>query len=88
LQFNAYHGLAGMYIVRDCCGDTQLEENLPSGDFESPLLIGDRMLASDGTNDLYEHKNKNNKIKITFTCMNDPPPFFLKGSSLCLVAAG
>jgi hypothetical protein len=46
-----------MYIVRDCCGDVQLEENLPSGEFESPLIIGDRVMTNDvSNNDLYDEK--------------------------------
>ena len=45
-------GLAGMYVVRDCCNDVQLEDNLPSGEFESAMIIGDRMLTNDGNNDL------------------------------------
>src|SRR5262249_51783096 len=45
-RLNNYMGLAGMYILRD-----EIEEslNLPSGDFEIPLVVQDRSLAPDGS---------------------------------------
>ncbi|MEY4174926.1 MAG: hypothetical protein RI900_2091 [Actinomycetota bacterium] len=42
---NAYHGLAGMYLLRDA------EEQalpLPKGEYDVPLLITDAMFATDG----------------------------------------
>jgi len=50
-RLNVHAGLAGMYLVRDA-RDTGLAGNpigLPSGQFELPLIIQDRMFNADGT---------------------------------------
>ena len=45
-RLNVYMGLAGMYILRD---DVEDALNLPSGDYEIPLIIQDRNIAPDGS---------------------------------------
>jgi spore coat protein A, manganese oxidase len=45
-RLNVYMGLAGMYVVRD---DIEDSLNLPSGDYEIPLIIQDRNIAPDGS---------------------------------------
>jgi spore coat protein A len=45
-RLNNYMGLGGMYILRD---DVEEALNLPSGDFEIPLVIQDRSVAPDGS---------------------------------------
>ena len=45
-RLNVYMGMAGFYIIRDAFEDAL---NLPSGEFEIPLLIQDRSFNSDGT---------------------------------------
>ncbi len=43
-RLNIYAGLAGLFIVRD---DTEAALNLPSGKFEIPLVLCDRLLDRD-----------------------------------------
>src|SRR5262245_3541935 len=43
---NVYMGLAGMYILRD---EIEASLNLPSGEFEIPLIIQDRSIGADGS---------------------------------------
>src|SRR5262245_17469436 len=45
-RLNNYMGLSGMYILRD---EIEASLNLPSGDFEIPLVIQDRSIAPDGS---------------------------------------
>ncbi|AXC11415.1 Multicopper oxidase [Acidisarcina polymorpha] len=45
-RLNIYAGLQGLFIVRDAVEDAL---NLPSGKYEIPLLIFDRMLRTDGS---------------------------------------
>lgn len=45
-RLNVYAGLAGFYLLRD---DEEDGLNLPSGDFEIPLVIQDRMFNADGS---------------------------------------
>jgi spore coat protein A, manganese oxidase len=45
-RLNVYMGLVGLYILRD---DVEEALNLPSGDFEIPLVIQDRSVAPDGS---------------------------------------
>ena len=44
-RLNVYAGLAGFYIIRDAAEDAL---NLPSGEYEIPLVIQDRMFTDDG----------------------------------------
>ena len=44
-RLNVYAGLAGFYLVRD---DKEAALNLPSGDFEVPLVLQDRSFYADG----------------------------------------
>ena len=44
-RLNVYAGLAGFYLVRD---DQETALNLPSGDFEVPLVLQDRSFYDDG----------------------------------------
>ena len=44
-RLNVYAGLQGMFIIRDAVEDAL---NLPSGKYEVPLLICDRLLRKDG----------------------------------------
>jgi spore coat protein A len=44
-RLNVYAGLAGFYLIRDAVEDTL---NLPSGPFEIPLVIQDRMFDASG----------------------------------------
>lgn len=44
-RLNVYAGLAGYYIIRD---DNEAALNLPSGDYEIPIAIQDRMFTNDG----------------------------------------
>src|SRR5262245_24523868 len=45
-RLNVYMGLSGMYILRDSAEDGL---NLPSGAFETPLIIQDRFIDPDGS---------------------------------------
>ncbi len=45
-RLNVYMGLAGAYIIRDAVEDAL---NLPSGEFEVPLIIQDRTFNPDGS---------------------------------------
>jgi spore coat protein A, manganese oxidase len=45
-RLNVYAGLAGFYLIRD---DEEDALNLPSGQYEIPLMIQDRSFAADGT---------------------------------------
>jgi spore coat protein A, manganese oxidase len=45
-RLNVYTGLAGFYFIRDAVEDSL---NLPSGAYEIPLLIQDRMFNNDGS---------------------------------------
>jgi spore coat protein A len=45
-RLNIYAGLAGLYLIRDAKEEAL---NLPSGRFEVPLLIQDRMFGADGS---------------------------------------
>lgn len=44
-RLNVYAGLAGFYLIRDNWED---QLNLPSGNYEIPIVIQDRMFTSDG----------------------------------------
>ncbi len=44
-RLNVYAGLAGFYLIRD---DWELSLNLPSGAYEVPIVIQDRMFTADG----------------------------------------
>jgi spore coat protein A len=44
-RLNVYAGLAGFYLLRD---DWEESLNLPSGDYEVPIVIQDRMFTTDG----------------------------------------
>jgi spore coat protein A len=46
-RLNVHLGLTGMYIIRDPAEDAL---NLPSGPFEIPLILQDRIFGPDGTN--------------------------------------
>ncbi len=46
-RLNVYTGLAGFYLLRDPATDAPL--NLPSGAYEVPLVIQDRMFFDDGS---------------------------------------
>jgi len=52
---NAYNGLSGFYIVSD---DFEDALNLPSGEFDVPISIADRLFKSDGSLD-YPTLNQN-----------------------------
>ncbi len=43
---NAYHGLAGMYLIHD--PDEEKAVPLPQGEFDVPLLVGEAAFAADG----------------------------------------
>jgi spore coat protein A len=45
-RLNVYMGLAGFYLVRDA---TEASLGLPSGEFEIPLAVQDRMFHGDGS---------------------------------------
>ena len=45
-RLNVYAGLAGLYNIRD---DIEDALNLPSGDYEVPIVIQDRLFAEDGS---------------------------------------
>ena len=45
-RLNVYMGLAGFYLLRD---DAEDALGLPSGEFEIPIAIQDRMINADGT---------------------------------------
>jgi spore coat protein A, manganese oxidase len=45
-RLNVYSGLAGMYLLRD---DVEDSFDLPSGQYEVPLMIQDRILDPDGS---------------------------------------
>jgi spore coat protein A len=45
-RLNNYMGLAGMYILRD---EVEASLNLPSGEYEIPLVICDRSVDADGS---------------------------------------
>jgi spore coat protein A len=45
-RLNVYAGLAGFYLIRD---ETEDALNLPSGDYEIPLMIQDRKFGVDGS---------------------------------------
>jgi spore coat protein A len=45
-RLNIYTGLAGFYFIRD---DIEDDLNLPSGDYEIPLMIQDRFFNRDGS---------------------------------------
>ncbi len=44
-RLNVYAGLSGLYLLRDA---NELSMNLPSGDYEIPLLLQDRLLDDQG----------------------------------------
>lgn len=44
-RLNVYAGLAGLYIIRDKCEDRL---NLPSGEYEVPLIIQDKLFKDNG----------------------------------------
>lgn len=47
---NAYAGLAGLYVIRDANEATLIRDNkIPSGPYEIPLVIQDRVFAADGS---------------------------------------
>jgi FtsP/CotA-like multicopper oxidase with cupredoxin domain len=50
-RLNVYAGLAGMYLLRDQfdTGDAANAWNLPSGEFEIPLILADRRFHDDGS---------------------------------------
>ena len=50
-RLNVYAGLAGMYLLRDHfdTGDAANAWNLPSGEFEIPLILADRRFHDDGS---------------------------------------
>jgi spore coat protein A len=52
-RLNVYAGLAGFYLIRDA---QEERLNLPSGDYEVPILIQDRTFKNDGSGDLYYPK--------------------------------
>src|SRR5205823_658659 len=45
-RLNNYAGLSGLYLIRS---DEEDQLNLPSGEFEIPLIIQDRMFNGDGS---------------------------------------
>jgi spore coat protein A len=45
-RLNIYAGLAGFYIIRD---ETEASFNLPSGAYEIPLMLQDRLFRADGS---------------------------------------
>ena len=45
-RLNVYAGLAGLYNIRD---DIEDALNLPSGDYEVPIVIQDRLFSEDGS---------------------------------------
>jgi spore coat protein A len=45
-RLNVYAGLAGFYLIRD---EAERALNLPSGDFEIPLMLQDRLFHRDGS---------------------------------------
>jgi len=45
-RLNVYAGLAGLYLVRD---DVEASLNLPSGDYEVPLVVQDKSFNPDGS---------------------------------------
>lgn len=45
-RLNVYAGLAGFYLLRD---DTERELNLPSDEYEIPIVLQDRTFADDGS---------------------------------------
>ncbi len=45
-RLNVYAGLAGFYLIRD---DAERALNLPSGEFEVPLMLQDRLVHADGS---------------------------------------
>jgi spore coat protein A len=45
-RLNMYAGLAGLYLLRD---DHELGLGLPSGEFELPLVLADRLVRADGS---------------------------------------
>jgi spore coat protein A, manganese oxidase len=45
-RLNIYAGLAGFYLIRD---DQEAALNLPSGDYEIPLMLQDRLFLPDGS---------------------------------------
>ncbi|MFM2207927.1 MAG: hypothetical protein RL213_1902 [Bacteroidota bacterium] len=48
-RLNVYAGLAGGYLIRDAVEEQQMLNNqLPSGEYELPLIICDRMFDNDG----------------------------------------
>ncbi|WP_372909820.1 multicopper oxidase family protein [Salinigranum sp.] len=49
-RLNVYAGLAGFYLIRDA---REERLNLPSGDYEVPILVQDRTFKDDGSGDLY-----------------------------------
>jgi spore coat protein A, manganese oxidase len=44
-RLNVYAGLAGFYLIRD---DAERAANLPTGEFEIPLMLQDRLVHADG----------------------------------------
>lgn len=52
---NTYMGLAGMYIVRD---NVELDLPLPKGNYDVPLVIQDKIFATDGSL-IFNHDNHN-----------------------------
>ena len=51
---NVYMGLAGMYIVEDT---TERDLPLPQGEYDLPLILQDKRLASDGTA-IFDNRNQ------------------------------
>jgi spore coat protein A len=45
-RLNIYAGLAGFYLIRD---EAETSLNLPSGDYEIPLMLQDRLFHRDGS---------------------------------------
>jgi spore coat protein A, manganese oxidase len=51
-RLNVYAGLSGFYLLR---GDEERAMELPSGDYEVPLLLQDRTLDAEGAACLLAH---------------------------------
>lgn len=72
---HVYMGLAGFYIIED---DFERSLNLPSGEFEIPLVIQDRTFASDAS--LVYSGNINGETGDTLLVNGTPYPFFEVGT--------
>ena len=71
-RYNVYSGLAGMWTIRDC---EEEELELPSGEYEIPLLIQDRNLDTEPDGSLTGkllHKVEENTMEffVPFTLVN------------------